>query len=384
MFWIIVAILTAVVALVLIWPMARKSEETTEDQSSELAVYQDQLRELQRERESGLIGETEADYARAEIGRRLIAAADQAKQINHVTGNKRVNRWTVNAVLVLIPLLGLCLYLYVGSPERPDMPLEARLENPGDNLDLMLAKIERHLVQNPEDAKGWDVVAPVYFVARRLDDAQNAFRNAIRLDGENVARLTGLGEVLVNANDGIVLEEARNLFQRVIMVEPNNPRAQFYTGLAAQQSGQKDTAKRIYTQLLKSSDKDAPWVPLVEQNLAKLDSVDRASTASTPIVEVLTGPTSADVEAAAQMSGEDRQAMIKGMVEGLEAKLKENPKNIDGWLQLLRSYAVIGDKAKAEAALGTALQVYAPHTQERARLLDMARASGISEIGGVQ
>lgn len=390
MFWIIVAILTALVALVLIWPLARRpqaahSDELAPQETSEIAVYQDQLRELDRERESGLIGQVEADYARAEIGRRLIAASDLAEQRQQSASPSRGNRWLANGVLLALPVLGLCLYLSLGNPDRPDMPLEARLENPGDNLDLMLAKIERHLSQNPDDGRGWDVVAPVYFKAGRLSDAQNAFRNAIRLDGETVARLTGLGESLVNANDGIVVDEARALFQRVLMVEPQNPRAQYYSGLAAQQSGQVAQAKQIFTTLAENSPKDAPWLPLVKQHLSKLEDAPTSVMQPAPVTTpALKGPSVADVEAAAQLSGEDRKAMILSMVEGLEAKLKDEPKNIDGWLQLLRSYGVLGEKDKAQAALGTALQVYALSNDERKRLLEMARALGLSELGGVQ
>lgn len=380
MFWIVVAILTAVVALVLIWPLARKPDRDEAERPNEIAVYQDQLRELERECESGLIGRAEADYARAEIGRRLIAAADKSNKLSVKSSPSRMNRWTANIVLLLVPAAGLCLYLMLGSPERQDMPLEARLENPGDNLDLILAKVERHLAQNPDDAKGWEVVAPVYFKVGRYDDAQNAYRNVIRLDGENVARLTGLGETLVNSNDGIVIGEARALFQRVLMVEPTNPRAQYYTGLAAQQSGHEAEAIRIFEALAKNSPADAPWQALVKQQLEKLNAAAPAATQpATP-----KGPTQDDVDAAASMSASDRQAMIMSMVEGLEARLEAEPKNIDGWAQLLRSYSVLGDKGKASAALENALKTFSPDSNEGKALIEMAKALGIMQAGGAQ
>lgn len=388
MFWIIVAILTAFVALVLIWPLARKSSEQQVETASEIAIYQDQLRELDRERESGLIGETEAEYARAEIGRRLLNAAEKSTTVDGVSSSKRINRWVANALLVIVPVTGLCLYLTFGSPERPDMPLEARLENPGDDLDLMLAKVERHLAQNPNDVRGWDVVAPVYFAASRWDDAQNAFRTAIRLDGENVARLTGLGEALINANDGIVVGEARALFERVIIVEPSNPRAQYYTALAAQQSGRQDEAKRLYQQLLDSSEPNAPWLSLVKEQLAKLGAEPAAPSATAPSTTsnepAVRGPSAQDVAAAEEMSGDDRQAMINSMVEGLQERLNADPNNIDGWLQLLRSYSVLGDKDKAQTALETALKTFAPSSENGKRLLDAARALQLNVSGAAQ
>ncbi|MGG2476202.1 tetratricopeptide repeat protein, partial [Rhizobium sp. BR5] len=108
----------------------------------------------------------------------------------------------VSLITVLLPALGLCLYIWNGSPETPDMPLEARLENPGNDMNLLVARAERHLAQNPEDGAGWDVLAPIYFKTMRLGDAELAYRNALRLDGPNPERLTGLGETLVAGNEG--------------------------------------------------------------------------------------------------------------------------------------------------------------------------------------
>src|SRR5690606_36995137 len=113
-----------------------------------------------------------------------------------------------------------CLYLLLGNPGMPDQPLEARLANPGNNIALLVAKAERHLAQNPNDGAGWDLLAPIYFRSMRLGDAEMAYRNAIRILGTNPARLAGLGETLVAANDGIVTEDARLAFEEAAKLDP--------------------------------------------------------------------------------------------------------------------------------------------------------------------
>ena len=133
MFWIVVAILTAAVAIVLMYPLMRKTEVSQTRREGEVAVYRDQLAELDRERAAGLIGETEAEYARAEIGRRLLAAADTRQDAESSARPLRHNL-AVTLITVLLPALGLCLYIWKGSPEVPDMPLEARLEQPGNEI----------------------------------------------------------------------------------------------------------------------------------------------------------------------------------------------------------------------------------------------------------
>lgn len=115
MFWIIIALLTAAVALVLTYPLMRSKGIADTAREGEVAVYRDQLAELQRERASGLIGETEAEYARAEIGRRLLAAAsDKTGEVSAMSPRK--HNALASIVTVLLPLMGLCLYLYMGSP----------------------------------------------------------------------------------------------------------------------------------------------------------------------------------------------------------------------------------------------------------------------------
>ncbi|WP_288430734.1 c-type cytochrome biogenesis protein CcmI [uncultured Agrobacterium sp.] len=380
MFWILVAILTAVVAIVLTYPLMRSRQTAIADREGEVAVYRDQLAELQRERATGLIGETEAEYARAEIGRRLLAAASGKVDDTPALTPRRHNA-IATFVTVLLPLTGLCFYLYMGSPNRPDMPLEARLENPGNDMNLLIARAERHLAQNPEDGAGWDVLAPIYFKTQRMGDAEMAYRNAIRILGENPERLTGLGETLVAANQGIVIEDARSAFEDAEKLRPGNPRAQFYLALSLEQAGRMPEAREAFSSILKASPAGAPWIPLVQ---AHLQATGGDAVAAAPKAEAPGGPTADDIAAANDMTPADRQAMIAGMVASLDSKLKENPDNFEGWMRLVRSYAMLNDGEKAKEALRNGLKAFPPEGQQGKQLLALAQQLGVAAEGVTQ
>lgn len=368
MFWIVVAILTAAVAIVLMYPLMRKTEVSQTRRDGEVAVYRDQLAELDRERAAGLIGETEAEYARAEIGRRLLAAADAGQGTENSTRPLRHNL-AATLITVLLPALGLCLYIWNGSPEVPDMPLEARLEKPGNDMNLLIARAERHLAQNPDDGAGWDILAPIYFKTMRLGDAELAYRNALRLLGSSPERLTGLGETLVAGNDGIVIEAARDAFAEAERLKSGNPRARFYLALSLEQAGKAEEARAAFAALAADAPAGAPWLPLVREHLA------RTGGEAAPAAP---GPTAGDVAAANDMTPADRQAMIEGMVASLDAKLKDNPADLEGWMRLMRAYSVLKNEAKAGEALRAGLQAFPPEGGEGKQLLALAKQLGVS------
>ncbi|EJC78532.1 cytochrome c-type biogenesis protein CcmI [Rhizobium leguminosarum bv. trifolii WSM2297] len=390
LFWILVAVLTAVVAAVLLYPLLRGAKAVEDIRAGEAAVYRDQLLELDRDLNGGLITSEEADYARAEIGRRLIAVS--AGEPEEAPKPARHHRFTEAFVLLVLPLLGLCLYLTTGRPDLPSQPLEARLENPGNDVAVLIAKAERHLAQSPDDGKGWDVLAPIYLRTMRVNDAQLAYRNAIRLLGPSPARLDGLAETLMAISDGIVTEEARQVLEQSLTLEPDNPRGRFYVALSMEQAGRPDEARRAFEALANQSPSDAPWLPLVNQHIAMNGGApagaDAGPTQANPSNPSAPGnpsvpgnPTQQDVAAAENMSTGDRQQMIRGMVESLDAKLSQDPNNFEGWLRLVRSYAVLNDKDRATGALKRGLAAFPPAGEQGRQLLALARELGIATEG---
>ncbi len=379
LFWILVAFLTAAVAAILLYPLLRGAKAAEDTRAGEAAVYRDQLRELDRDLAGGLISADEADYARAEIGRRLIAVSATAP-----AGERKVarhHRLTEAFIVLILPVIGLCLYVNTGRPDLPSQPLEARLANPGNDMAVLIAKAERHLAQNPDDGKGWDVLAPIYFSTMRVSDAEAAYRNAIRLLGPSPARLDGLAETLMAVSEGVVTEDARTLLEQSLALEPNNPRARFYVALSMEQAGQPDQARSAFEDLARQSPADAPWLPLVNEHIAKNGGTAIAPAAQPP---ALGGPTAEDVSAAENMNAGDRQQMIRGMVESLDAKLSADPNNFEGWMRLVRSYAVLNDKGRATGALKRGLAAFPSSGEQGKQLLALGRELGIATEGLTQ
>jgi cytochrome c-type biogenesis protein CcmH len=400
LFWIFSALLTVFAAVLLLAPLLRATARATRYDEGEAAVYRDQLRELERDKAGGLISAEEADYARAEIGRRLLAVAGRGASENGDDearlaaaaddGGKprRRSRYGLSQAFILLclPVIGLAGYLEIGSPGTPDAPLAARIENPGDDVALLVTKVERHLAENPDDGNGWNVLAPVYVRVGRLDDAELAYRNAIRLLGVDPERLNGLGETLVTRNDGIVTEDAAKAFEAARKMAPDNPRADYYLALALEQGGRRAEALKAFQEIAAASPANAPWMELINRHIATNSAgmplanapVADGSAPAAPVNPAAPGnPTAGDIAAAQDMSEGDRSQMIRGMVESLDQKLKDDPNNFEGWMRLVRSYAMLKDKARAEAALKDGLKAFPADGAEGQQLVGMARELGL-------
>ncbi len=368
-----IAIVTALTALVLIMPLRRAAKPVTDGFAHDAEVYRDQLAELECDETDGLISPEEAEYARGEIGRRLLAA--NAKTKRGADGKAQGARsWLMQiALFVLVPVIGVGLYMKEGMPELPDQPLEVRLANPGKNIGLLVVKMERHLAQNPEDGEGWKIVAPVYARTEQFDKAANAYRNAIRLLPPDADLYGSLGESLLAMANGQVTPDAQAAFQKSLELNRDNPRAEFYLALALAQAGRVGDARDAYEALLGKSPPDAPWVPLVQRAIAELNSPANP--------DAPRNPDAADMQAMQDMSPQDRQDFIRTMVTQLDERLTENPDNFEGWVRLIRSYMVLKDEAKAKDALQRALKQFPADKEQGKALVAQANQLGVTIEG---
>lgn len=371
-FWLFLALLTIAASLAVLLPLARRPQAHVPAAAHDLEVYRDQLAEIDRDRQRGLIGDSEAEEARAEIGRRMIKL-DAAG-----TAGSRTSRLLpiVAAGAVLgVPLLSWGVYAMIGSPDLPAQPLAQRLEkDPRDNtLDELVARAESHIRANPEDGRGWNVLAPIYLRMNRPADAVIAYRNAIRLLGSDPARETGLGEALFAEAGGIVTKEAADAFRRALEAGGNdNPRARFYLATALAQEGRLEEAVADLTALMGTLPQASPWRGVVGEALARAQAGLDASVAR--------GPSRDDVEAAAQMNAADRTAMIETMVAGLDERLRDNPADAEGWRRLVRSYSVLGRKDDARQALERGLKALGPDSEAGQELRDFAGTLGLGAV----
>jgi cytochrome c-type biogenesis protein CcmH len=329
-------------------------------------VYRDQLAEIDRDVAAGLIGVSEAEAARVEISRRLLAAADGARDLP-ARSNLGLRRASAIVALVGLPIAAVTFYLAFGSPRLGDFPLASRTRTADVNqpLDNMVAQVEAHLEKNPADGRGWTVLAPVLARLGRYDDAVRAYRNVIIYAGDSAERRSDLGEALAIAAGGVVTAEAKAEFERAVAQNAGEPRGHYYLGLAAEQDGRQADAAAIWHAMLAKAPADAPWRPLVEAALARVGS------------PAAPAPSNDAMAAAKDMSEADRSAMIRGMVDRLATRLKQNGHDVEGWLRLVRAYMVMGERDKAASALIDARQAVANDSERLRQLNEGAKNLGL-------
>jgi len=374
--WLVFALMTAVAVFAVLWPLSRRAVARG---GSEVVVYRDQLDEIARDRAAGLIGEAEAEAARIEVSRRLLAAAEAAEPetaAEAASGTSALwrRRGTALAGLLLLPAGAAALYLALGSPQLPGAPLAARLAaiHQSGSLASMVSQVEAHLERNPNDVRGYEVLAPVYLRIGRFADAVTARRKLLALAGESADREADLGEALTAAANGIVTDEAKSAFDRAIKRDAKQLKARFFIGLAAEQDGDKAKAATIWRGLLDEAPPGAPWIAMVSEALARVGGTP-------PPAAAAPGPNAQQVEAAAGMSAEDRNAMIRGMVAKLAERLKQNGDDVEGWQRLLRAYMVLGERDKAIAAAADAKHALAGSADKLSRIEAIIKDMGIQQ-----
>ena len=363
MFWVLLALMTGVTVFAVIWPLAQAREAVRS--GSDVEVYRDQLDELERDLKAGTIGKNEAEAARVEIARRLLAAADAAKAQpveDHPATAARFRRAAIVAVLLLLPLGAVSLYLRLGSPElASDNSPVVRSSPSGQQtaIENLVAKVEAHLQKNPRDGRGWEVLAPVYLQLGRYSDSVRAWRSALLLLGETAERQANLGEALVAEANGVVTDEANNAFVRAVTLDRTTVSARYYLGVAAEQDGKREEAAKIWRDLIAGAPEGAPWLTDVRTALARVEGAPGSPSR---------GPTAEQMAAAMTQSPDQQTAMIRGMVDGLAARLKQDGSDLDGWVRLVRSYKVLGESDKARAAASDAQNALQSDPEKRKQL----------------
>jgi cytochrome c-type biogenesis protein CcmH len=381
MLWTSVALLTAAVIGVLLWSTLRKNGNNAATRAAfDIAVYKDQLSELQHDLERGLINQTEVESARTEIERRILALSEEASEVadtGKISSSLGRNFSTVIIVLAM-PALTFGVYLFLGTPDYPNTPFasrdlsaeKARSQRLKEAAEMagLIDKLAERLEEDPNNLRGWLLLGRTYLTMEREADAVAALRKAVELAPKNPDVAMELGEALIVSNDNRVGPESRTILNGVLSSDARSPRARYYLALADAQDGNLKNALQGWTDLLAVSPANAPWRATVMQSIrraaedlkvdpasikpslsAKLLGPGKASPAQ-PLPTDAPGPTQKDMEAAGQMSAGDRTEMIKGMVQRLADKLKDNPDDLAGWQRLARAYSVLGETEKAKHA----------------------------------
>ena len=373
--WAVIGILTLGGVAFILLPLARRNRTIAPRADFDLRVYKDQLVEVERDLDRGLLTAEQAEAARTEIKRRMLAATEQAGVGEQPRGAAGAGPVLMVALAIAMPAVAFTLYFILGSPGVPDQPLASRQTEiraqaqaqAKQNMDMetMIARLAAKMEEQPDNVEGWQLLARSYRNLERYLDAAAAYNRALRLTNRDPDILAPYGEILTLMGEGMVSEVAQAVFEEVISRGGNDPRALFYLGVARAQEGDVQAAMDHWVKLANTSPADAPWLPELRQRIqAAADElgVDQPAIATLPPMQprtqppaaappaVAPGPSQADVEAAGQMSAEDQDAMIRSMVQRLAERLEENPGDRKGWVRLEQAYRVLGEVAKADEA----------------------------------
>jgi cytochrome c-type biogenesis protein CcmH len=350
--WVIFAFLTAIATIAVLrpfWRIQGGPPSTTND----IAVYKQQLREIEDEAARGLLGQAEAEAARIEMSRRILAAAADAESRPPSIARQAI--YAPYILAALLPAIALSLYVAYGSPQLPAFPLASRTPD-NQSIPVLVARVEERLERHPDDGKGWSVIAPVYMRLGRYADAAEAFRNASRLLGESAERAANLGEALALANGGTIDADAKQAFERALVLDANHPKSRFWLAVAQEQAGRPGDALASYRKLLEGQIPEAV-AQVVRERVALLEG--------------------APVSAGTPGAGGVDAAQVNQMVSGLAEQLKKDGTDLKGWLMLVRAYMVLGRKDDAMSALNEARGQFAGNDDALGEINALAKSLGL-------
>ncbi|MGD9539548.1 c-type cytochrome biogenesis protein CcmI [Methylocystis sp.] len=369
MIWLIFALLTGAAVIAVLAPLAMR-DGAGNDSAADVAFFEQQIAEIERERAEGRLDASDAEAAKTEAARRLLRA--EAAPKSKVAASRKLALAAALAAIVAMPAIALSLYAKLGHSGMPDMPLTARLESAPNARDLAgaVARIEQHLREHPEDGRGYEVIAPYLLRTGRGEEAIHAYSEALRLLGASAARHAALGEARVVVARGMVTPEAKKDFEAALALDPSAPEARYYLGVAAAQAGDRERAIEIFSKMVADAPPDAAYLKAVNAQLAMLRGEE-----SPPVSA--SGPSSAQGKAIAAMPADQRQAMIRGMVDRLASRLEAKGDDVEGWLKLIRAYSVLAETEKAKKAVTDARHALASKQDELARIDALAKELNI-------
>jgi cytochrome c-type biogenesis protein CcmH len=370
--------------------------------SKDLLIYKDQLVEVEKDLEKGVLSKSESDAARIEVSRRILLADKRSKlEKQTVSISQNHNKIITFIILIFILAGSFSIYAFLGNPSLPDMPLQARLaeikenrsqrisqeeaellvpdeiiEAPSDYLALV-SKLRIAMKERPNDIQGLRLLALHEFRLGKYRSARKAHLKIINVLGETATAkdLIDFAEVMIVATNGYVSPEAEFILRRGLEMKPNDGRARYYSGLSMAQSGRPDVTLRLWENLLDEGPDDAPWIPLIKEQIvdvARLVGVNLAQ-------DQLPGPTSEQINSAETMSDVDRKEMIQGMVSSLSNRLANEGGTVNEWARLIRALGVLGETANASKIWIEAQTIFERNSSDIEILREAARAAKVSQ-----
>lgn len=407
-FWIIAFAIALLSAAPLVVALRRGRGIGAQNASTaeiEMKVYRDQLKEVERDLARGVLSEEDAKRARTEVSRRLLEA-DKATD----TDTRSTGRGSLFAAVGLgIALLGGGAWLYsdLGAPAYKDLPLSRRIDLAAQTranrmsqdeveatrpaspaiqeadarLTELLTQLRAALAMRPDDLQGHILLARNEAVVGNYRRAYEAQREVIRIKGPATSAddYADLADMMILAAGGFVSPEAEDALSKALQRAPDNGTAIYYSGLMFAQTGRPDMTFKLWQPLLSKSEPDDPWVaPIRGQIELVAEAAGIGYTLPPAATTSLKGPTEEDMQNAADMTPEERQEMIRGMVEGLSARLANEGGTPEEWSRLISSLGMLGDTERAKAIWGEAQVIFNSAPDELAVVRAGAERAGVA------
>lgn len=321
-----------------------------------LAVLMDQLDEVKRDLDRGVISENEATAATLEIKRRILAVARRMKSPQRgLPDDTSASIWLA---AVFVPLVAIGYYAVMGSPEISSLAFADRQAERVEQqrIDDLTDQLLARLTSEPDGgaSEGWLLLGQSYYRMGRYSDAATAFETVTERADATSAAFSMLAEALIAEDQGVVSPKAEAAADRAVDLDPTNPAGVFYKAIALAQKGEEARAHALLVDRLEATDSFAPWMESFVAQANRVGAqIGREPIALADFAPMLArgpGPSAEDVAAAEEMSAEDRGEFIRSMVNRLASRLEEDPDDLDGWLRLANAYTVLGEKEQAISA----------------------------------
>ena len=415
-FWIVSGALALVVSIILGLTLLRGRVGDKPPAAYDLQVYRDQLKEVDRDLARGVVGPEDAERTRAEISRRVLSADAQLREGGDSGGQPSRGGRVAALLLVLVLAAGsVGLYSQLGAPGYSDLPLKSRVaqsdaaranrlaqaeieaQMPAADLNPeatpqfleLMERLRDTVEKRPDDLRGLTLLArneaalgdykAAYAAQQRIIDVKSADASA--------ADYTYLAELMVSAAGGYVSKDAEEALRSALERDPRNAPARYYLGLYLMQVDRPDAAFRTWDALLRESNPNAPWVAPIRQHIEEvawragetdyslppLPDAPAAATGTAP------GPSAKDIEAASEMSTEERDQMIRSMVQGLSERLATEGGSASEWARLIGALGVLGDTEQARNIWTEAQGIFAADQQAMEMLRQAAQSAGVAE-----
>lgn len=303
LFVVFATLLVVATAALLLPALLRKprSVDVGERREANLAIFRDQLAELERERAEGSLGEADFEQARSELQRRLLEEVQPDAPTAPV---RPAGRRTAIVLVIALPLLAAAGYLVLGNPRGLD-PMQTQATISPQQIEGMLGKLVERLKQNPDDAQGWVMLARSYKVLGRFPEAAEAYSHAGALLDADAALLADYAEVLSQTQGGNLRGKPAELIARALQIAPDEPQALLLAGAEASDRQDFAGAAKYWERLLAQLEPGSEEAQTLEAAIAKAREIAGAGAKAAAAGPALSGEVSLSPKLAAQVQPDD-------------------------------------------------------------------------------